>query len=66
AFLIPFRHSSFSPQNFARQTFAGAPLPGENERPGRMNCILFKEFSYFAGLFLFIRPSRAERIKPGL
>ena len=66
AFLIPFRHSSFSPQNFARQTFAGAPLPGENERPGRMNCILFKELSYFAGLFLFIRPSRAERIKPGL
>ena len=27
AFLIPFRHSSFSPQNFARQIFAGAPIP---------------------------------------
>ena len=26
AFLIPFRHSSLSPQNFARQTFAGALL----------------------------------------
>ena len=25
AFLIPMRHSSFSPRNFALQTFAGAP-----------------------------------------
>lgn len=31
AFLIPLRHSSFSPQNFALQTFVGAPLYG----PGR-------------------------------
>lgn len=28
AFLIPLRHSSFSPQNFAVQTFAGAPPYG--------------------------------------
>ena len=28
AFLIPLRHSSFSPQNFAMQTFAGAPPYG--------------------------------------
>ena len=60
AFLIPFRHSSFSPQNFARQTFAGAPLPGENERPGRMDCIPFKNsgkwlgFSHTISSFLLI------------
>ena len=60
AFLIPFRHSSLTPQNFARQTFAGAPLPGENERPGRMDCILFKELSYFAGLFL-VYPAKQSR-----
>lgn len=28
AFLIPLRHSSFSPQNFAVQTFVGAPPYG--------------------------------------
>ena len=33
AFLIPFRHSSLSPQNFAWQTFAGAPLPEANGTP---------------------------------
>ena len=27
AFLIPLRHSSFSPQNFAAQIFAGTPPP---------------------------------------
>ena len=53
AFLIPFRHSSLSPQNFARQTFAGAPLPGENERPGRMDYIPFKKPSRMAGLFSY-------------
>ena len=29
AFLIPLRHSSFSPRNFASQISAGAPPPGE-------------------------------------
>ena len=33
AFLIPFRHSSLSPQNFAWQTFAGAPPPEANGTP---------------------------------
>ena len=33
AFLIPLRHSSFSPQNFAAQTFAGAP-PWAEEKSG--------------------------------
>ena len=51
AFLIPFRHSSFSPQNFARQTFAGALLQGENERPGRMDCIPFKNSDNWLGFF---------------
>ncbi|TCL55490.1 hypothetical protein, partial [Allofournierella massiliensis] len=49
AFLILFRHSSFSPQNFARQIFAGASLPGENERPGRMDCIPFKNSGKWLG-----------------
>ncbi|WP_294528210.1 hypothetical protein, partial [uncultured Allofournierella sp.] len=42
AFLIPFRHSSLSPQNFAWQTFAGAPLPEADGHPGRTNDISFK------------------------
>ena len=42
AFLIPFRHSSLSPQNFAWQTFAGAPLPEADGHPGRTNYISFK------------------------
>ena len=49
AFLILFRHSSLSPQNFARQTFVGASLPGENERPGRMDCIPFKNSAKWLG-----------------
>jgi len=28
AFLVLFRHSSLTPQNFARQIFAGTILPG--------------------------------------
>ncbi len=36
------------------------PAAGENERPGRMNCILFKELSYFAGLFL-VYPAKLSR-----
>ena len=34
AFLIPLRHSSFSPQNFAAQTFAGAPPYGPRRKAG--------------------------------
>jgi len=34
AFLIPLRHSSFSPQSFAAQTFAGAPPYGLMRKAG--------------------------------
>ena len=34
AFLIPLRHSSFSPQSFAAQTFAGAPPYGLRRKAG--------------------------------
>ncbi len=34
AFLIPLRHSFFSPQNFATQTLAGAPPYGPRRRAG--------------------------------
>ena len=34
AFLIPLRHSSFSPQSFAAQTFAGAPPYGLSRKAG--------------------------------
>ena len=42
AFLIPLRHSSFSPRNFASQIFAGAPaaLPGGK----RASCVSLATF----------------------
>ena len=42
AFLIPLRHSSFSPRNFASQTFVGAPaaLPGGK----RASCVSLAAF----------------------
>ena len=43
AFLISLRHSSFPPQNFATQTFAGTPSCG------RAGEILFRYFFVFVG-----------------
>ena len=62
AFLIPLRHSSFSPQNFAMQTFAGAPPYGLRKGVGvnfitqthvGMDYAPFKKPSRLAGLFSY-------------
>ena len=68
AFLIPLRQSSFSPQNFAAQTFAGAPAahPGGKVQAAYrlrqvsppiggwyMNCAPCKKPGRLAGLFSY-------------
>ena len=62
AFLIPLRHSSFSPQNFAVQTFVGTPPYGPRRGAGinfitqthvGMDCAPFKKPSRKAGLFSY-------------
>ena len=64
AIRLGFSHiiSSFLlfPTKLCEANFCGGPAAGENERPGRMNCILFKELSYFAGLFL-VYPAKLSR-----
>ena len=51
AFLIPFRHSSLSPQNFAWQTFAGAPLPEANGTPAEWTTFHSKSPAIRLGFF---------------
>ena len=64
AIRLGFSHiiSSFllNPTKLCKANFCGGPAAGGNERPGRMNCILFKELSYFAGLFL-VYPAKQSR-----
>ena len=61
AFLIPFRHSSLSPQNFAWQTFARAPPPEANGTPAEWTA--FHSKSEQNG-WAFLIPFRHSSLSP--
>ena len=74
AFLIPLRYSSFSPQNFAVQTFVGTPPYGPRRGAGinfitqthvGMDCAPFKKPSRKAGLFSYrsVIPPSPRRLR---
>ena len=51
AFLIPFRHSSFPHKTLQGKLLRGPRCRGKNERPGRMDCIPFKNSGKWLGFF---------------
>ena len=61
AFLIPFRHSSLTPQNFARQTFAWTPLPGQTGTPAEWTSFHSKSRPFG---WAFLMPFRQSSLSP--